>query len=224
MTAKQMLGECINTSLDKEDARIFTPDEFASAISETLRVSRWIKTGLIKPDAGTPKPEDLKELVSALEECRMRQNVRQSKALAMLSCNSLMEEMWRVDKEGELLFKRGSIFRRDWVIALEQLLPAAQMCRNQLGNCYNPAQGSQKRVMDILMSFSILLYNASDGKTNLNYKIAPCTPTYLVGDDVPDPKKKELIEYLNTTVDDEFVSVGGETRAPPKVEVQESAP
>lgn len=224
LTAKQMLGQCMDNAMHPENARDFTPDEFASNISHAMRMGRLIKSGVMQPTESMPSAESWRDLAAALEECRMQQNVKRSSNIAMLSCDAMFEEMWAIDKEGEMLFKSGRIFRPDWVHALESLLPAAQMCRNQLGSCYNPAKPTQKHVVDILMSFSILLDNASNGQTRINFKLPACTPTWLAEDENPNPYKMQLIDYLNLTVDDEFVSIGGQTRPPPPVTVSDPEP
>lgn len=215
-TFEQMASECANSPITGSDSPTYSNAELTKAIISLGLLTNRIRAGggNIDPDYGSPEAEmnALQGTIAALEACQFKKTIIDRAVRAFDSCQALMDEIEALDVAAQPIFDKGGLTTAEWVRSLETFLPAAQSCRNKLGRCFNPKSPTQTAAALALMRLQISLKFTSKDQAKLNLKLPPCTRTMMNAKDYDPKNGTEALEYINTIVDDEFISVDGETR------------
>lgn len=215
-TFEQMAAECASSPITGSDEPKFTDADLAKAIISLGLLTNRIRAGggVIDPDYASPEAEmnALQGTIGALQACQYKKTIIDRAVRALDSCQALMEEIEALDAAAQPLYEKGALSKAEWVRSLETFLPGANACRRKLGLCFNPNSATQTAAALALFRLETSLRFTSDGEARLNLKVPACTRT-MMDAKLYDPKNgTQAIEYINTMVDDEFVSIGGEIR------------
>ena len=215
-TFEQMAADCADVPITGSDHPSISDADLSKAILSLGLISNRIRAGggVMDPDYGTPENElnALRGSIISLETCQYKKTIIDRAVRAFDSCQALMDEIEALDIAAQALYEKGGLSKSEWVRSLETFLPAAQACRRKLGQCFNPNSRSQTAAALALTRLEVSLRITSENQAKLNIKLPPCNRT-MMRKELYDPKNgTESLEYINTMVDDEFVSVGGETR------------
>ncbi len=215
-TFEQMAAKCATSPLDGPDAVAYSNAEFAKAILSLSLISNRIRAGggVSDTDYGssTEELDALKGMIRTLEACQYKKASLDRAVWAFDSCEALQQQIDALDEAAALLHEKGALSRSEWVRTLELLLPAAQACRKKLGRCFNPKSPTQYAAALALARFAVSLQFSSKNEAKLNIKLPACTRTMMDKNLWKPEKGAEAIEYINTMVGDEFISIGGELR------------
>ena len=215
-TAEEMASDCGARPLLDPSGPTYSNREIAAAALSLLMIAAEARSSgkPVDPAYGTAESE-INAMISAaneLERCRYNNDAIDRASRAMDSCAALQEAVEKTDAAAASLARRDALTPSEWVKMLELFLPAAQACRNKLGRCFNPNRKSQSAAALALERLKVGLNLSSRQQASLQLHLPVCTKTNLrAGLDKPRGAPVE-IEYLNTMIGDEFVSVGGELR------------
>lgn len=208
-SVEDIAGDCGAYGLLDPNAPIYTSDELAAATVSIWREITSIRTKEQPTSAAYPSAEaeiaQLMAISNELQRCIYNNNAIDRMTRALDSCEALMDAVAETDRAAASLYRRQGISRGDWIKQLQLFLPAAQMCRNKLGRCYNPDNRSQAKAALVLMHYALTLKYTSQNKTELKLNLPACNKTQLrLGLDKPKGPPVEL-DYLNAMIDSEFI-------------------